>query len=143
AENKVMELVLSLSLYFMENNVPTDVLFMPDDIEKITIRNVADYETLYGSMTGYHFRNDASLKSISDKEETGPLFGGYRMIIVVCQSNRDETDELLSILNADNIPVRVYLIGNNEPGNDLSDADRSGRTEFIMTDTRPLSEVNV
>ncbi len=143
AENKVMELVLSLSLYFMENNVPTDVLFMPDDIEKITIRNVADYETLYGSMTGYHFRNDASLKSISDKEETGPLFGGYRMIIVVCQSNRDETDGLLSILNVDNIPVRVYLIGNNEPGNDLFDADRSGRTEFIMTDTRPLSEVNV
>ncbi len=140
AENKVIELVLALSLYFMENNIPVDVLYDNGEPEKLMIRNAGDYETLYAEMKGFHFRSDAGLINFSrnGRPETG--LGGYRMMIVICPQDNDSVIESAQILRTDEVPMRIYMVSNDTDIVSTAD-DRSGRTEVISVGTEPLSEV--
>ncbi len=142
AENKVIELLLALSLYFMENNIPVDVLFDNGEPEKLMIRNAGDYETLYADMKEFHFREDGSPYSLCTKEGAETGLGGYRMMILICQQDPDSVSEYVQMFRQDEVPMRIYLV--NKDRVETSEAeDRSGRVELILVGTDPISEVAI
>ena len=139
-ENKVIELVLALSVYFMESNIPVDVLFDNGEPEKLMIRNAGDYEALYADMKGFHFREDAGLDSLCSDDSERAGLEGYRMMILICRQNPDSLSEYAQMLRADEVPLRIYMVSKDTDIISTVD-DRSGRVEVISVGTEPLSEV--
>ena len=142
SENKVIELVLSLSLYFMENNIPVDVLFDNSGPEKLMIRNAGDYETLYADMKAFHFREDAGLQVFCDNAGSKIGLEGYRMMILVSGKDPENISEYAQMLRTDEVPMRIYLVNKDTDITSTFD-DRSGRVEVISVGTHPLSEVAI
>lgn len=141
-ENKVIELVLALSLYFMKNNIPVDVLYDNGEPEKLMVRNAGDYEALYSDMKGFHFRTDAGLEDLCAKDGTGTGLEGYRMMILICPLSPDNVTGYAQLLRTDEVPMRIYTVNNDADIVSTVD-DRSGRIEVISVGTEPLSEVAI
>ena len=107
-ENKLIECLLALGLYYIEQQIPVDVLYREGDhLQKCALRGAEDYERLYASMMQYPFREDADLKAML--AENGVL-AGYRMLVPVVQSFTSEELEWLQELNVEHAPIRVYLV---------------------------------
>ncbi|MCR5251920.1 MAG: DUF58 domain-containing protein [Lachnospiraceae bacterium] len=106
-ENKVLECLLALGLYYVEHNIPVDVIFHADGVQKLPLRGPGDYERLYAAMLSYSFREDAELKELL--AEHGAL-AGYSCLIPIVRRFAAEDLEWLQELNVEHAPVRVCLI---------------------------------
>ena len=152
-ENKVMEWTLALAFYYMENNIPVDVIYGLSGGKNangsgsnyrsfggsgkentVPVRNAGDYETLYEEMCKFSFREDQSMKGMLDELYRNMGLSGNRMLVYVSQSWGTEENELAEQVNAEKVPARVYFIEQEEnrisedmTGGDLSDS----RTEII------------
>ena len=87
-ENKIMEWTLALAFYYMENNIPVDVIYGVSKGAAVTtpVRNAGDYETLYEEMCKFSFREDRSMSGILDELYRNMGLSGYRMLIFVSQN---------------------------------------------------------
>ena len=113
-ENREVERLISLSLYYMENNVPVDVILKDRETECTSVQNMTDFEGVYGKMCRYMFRKEESLSLLSlDIGGKGGLFG-YRMLIFILSKLDDEDENAIDLINTNRVPVRIYLIGNDE-----------------------------
>ena len=140
-ENKVMEWTLALAFYYMENNIPVDVIYGAmgnqagsslqaagggKSFNTVSVRDAGNYECLYEEMCGFSFREERSMK--------GMLSDLYEMLIFVSQSWSTEENELAEQINAEKVPIRVYLV-EKEANRIAEDMSKGGvqdhRTEII------------
>ena len=137
-ENKVIEWVLALSLYYIENNIPAEVIYRTNAVSKISVRGAGDFELLYEEMSRYSFREDNDKERLFEElYESSGLFG-YRMLVFVAQSWSHEDSEWADRINADLAPVRVYL-AEAKMGDDVTDTV-SGRFDVVRIGIDSLSE---
>ena len=148
-ENKVMEWTLALAFYYMENNIPVDVIYGAvgnkaggslqsagglKSVNTVSVRDAGNYECLYEEMCGFSFREERSMKgTLSDLYEKMVL-ADYRMLIFVSQNWCTEENELAEQINAEKVPIRVYLV-EKEANRIAEDMSKGGvqdhRTEII------------
>ena len=137
-ENKVIEWVLSLALYYIENNIPAEVIYRTNAISKIAVRDAGDFELLYEEMSRYSFREDNDKQKLFEELfEASGLFG-YRMLIFVAQNWSHEDSDMADKINADLAPIRVYL-AEGETGDDITDTV-SGRFDIVRIGQDSLTE---
>ena len=115
-ENKIMEWTLALAFYYMENNIPVDVIYGVSKGAAVTtpVRNAGDYETLYEEMCKFSFREDRSMSGILDELYRNMGLSGYRMLIFVSQNWTVSENESAELVNAEKVPSRVYLVEKDE-----------------------------
>lgn len=137
-ENKIIEWVLSLALYYIENNIPAEVIYRTNAVSKIAVRDTGDFELLYEEMSRYSFREDNNKEKLFEElyGESG-LFG-YRMLIFVAQDWSHEDSDLADKINTDFSPIRVYL-AKGETGDDVTDTV-SGRFDIVRIGQDSLLE---
>ena len=137
-ENKVIEWVLALSLYYIENNIPAEVIYRTNAVNKLPVRDTGDFELLYEEMSRYSFREDNDKEKLFEELfEASGLFG-YRMLIFVAQKWSHEDSDLAERINADLAPIRVYLAESETEG-DESDTV-SGRFDVVRVGLNSLAE---
>ena len=137
-ENKVIEWVLSLALYYIENNIPAEVIYRTNAINKIAVKDTGDFELLYEEMSRYSFREDNDKEKLFEELfEASGLFG-YRMLIFVAQNWSHEDSDMADRINADLAPIRVYL-AEGETGDDVTDTV-SGRFDIVRIGQDSLTE---
>ncbi|MCR5687344.1 MAG: DUF58 domain-containing protein [Lachnospiraceae bacterium] len=134
AENRVVETVLALSFYYMQNGVPIDVICRKNTPLRIPVRSPGDHMRLYETMRGYSFGDEDDTLRLFE-ELSHDLFGSCSIIMpVLIRYGAAEHDGICRI-NADRVPVRVYL------ADDAYTADEdievvalgtSGRTEDVL-----------
>ena len=110
SENKVIEVVLALSLYYVKNGVPVDAYYMNENVSRRSVRNSADFEMLYGEMLHYSFREDKATEGFLAKLYDGAYLSGAYKLIFVLQSFGSKTAEWIDTINTGRLPVVVYLI---------------------------------
>ena len=137
-ENKVIEWVLALSLYYMENNIPVDVIYRTSSVAKIAVGGAGDFELLYGEMSRYSFREDNNKEKLFEELYGASGLFGYRMLIFVAQNWSHEDSEWADRINADFSPIRVYL-AQSETGSDVTDTV-SGRFDVVKIGQNSLAE---
>ena len=122
----------------MENNIPADVIYRTNAVNRLPVRNTGDFELLYEEMSRYSFRegNDKE-KLFEELYEASGLFG-YRMLIFVAQKWTHEDSDLADRINADLAPIRVYL-AEGETGEDVTDTV-SGRFDVVRIGLDSLAE---
>lgn len=137
-ENKIMECTLALALYYMEQNIPVDVLYRTDTLQKNPVGKPADFEALYDIMQGYHFLEENSvIKLMADMLDGGEA-GEYRLFIFVLHRYGADEELWARKINTSHVPVRVYLIG------DVGEHEASGpedrETELIPVGAKEITE---
>lgn len=138
-ENKVIEQVLALSLYNAESNIPTDVFYRTSQPEKLSIRSTGDFDALYNVMRRYMFRDDADMKKFLGELYDNAWLSSYRMLVFVSQNWSDEEAEWGKNINTDLMPVRIYLVGDEE-GGEFTDAV-DNKTEIRQIGKKSYTEV--
>ncbi len=110
-ENKMIVLLLALSFYYIENNIPTDIFTGLS--QKITVADAAAFDALYELMRIYQFEESAGLKEmLSELYGKGSLVD-YKMLIFILQDHTADIFECIETINTDHVPARIYIIGNN------------------------------
>ena len=114
-ENRIIESVLALSLYYIKNNIPVDVVYHTDTIRHIFVRDYAGYDRLYAEMRKYSFRDEGTTVKMLNELSFGPYPLTQReMIFVLFDAGAAKLD-LIGKINLSGVPVRVYAV-NEEPG---------------------------
>ena len=133
-ENSLIECILALTLYYMEKNIPVDVLYYDGRVQKCAVQDAEGFDRLYSKMLSYSFREDAGLKHIL--AEPGNL-ASYRMLLYVVQEWTTETGTLITQENVTHVPCRIFLAGEHQ----MDTEDREQRISIVPVDThKPLKE---
>ncbi len=110
AENKVVEIILALSWYYMEKNIPLDVFTMDSEMSKFAIRGAGDYDTLYEKMSRFFFYSDAEFLPLLEELFASGSLGEHHLLILVLQHWTQEDREKVEMLNAERLPIKVFLV---------------------------------
>ncbi len=137
-ENRAVTFALSLALFYMENNVPVDVILRDKSVCKCPVLNMGDFDDLYEKICRYRFDDEKDMSSFSLelREERG-LFG-YRMIVFVLLGLGDKEIECIDIINTDHVPVRIYLISPDDEREAFDIA--GGKADVVMLKADPGKE---
>lgn len=119
SENRVIESVLALSLYYIRKNIPADIVYRQDALINMPVRTYPDHERLYGIMRTYSFGAETDTLSLLEELSAGGFAYTYRMIIFVLNECGPEEYGLIEKINISRVPVRIYVCS-NENDNDLS-----------------------
>ncbi|MBR3039959.1 MAG: DUF58 domain-containing protein [Lachnospiraceae bacterium] len=138
-ENKVIEQVLAMTLYNAENNIPTDVFYRTTTPVRQSVRSTGDFDALYQVMRRYIFRDDTDMKHFLGELYDEAYLSEYRMLVFVLQKWSEEEAEWVKNINTDQMPVRVYLISEEE-GEEFTDAS-DNKTEILPIGRKSYTEV--
>ncbi|MBO5551108.1 MAG: DUF58 domain-containing protein [Lachnospiraceae bacterium] len=110
-ENKMTELLLALSFYYMDNNIPADVFTAPG--QNYTVADPAAFDSLYGLMRTYRFEESVNLRDVLAEIYKKGGFAGYKNMIFILQEYTAEISGQIEMINTDRVPVKIYIIGDN------------------------------
>jgi len=132
-ENKVIECVLALALYYMGRGIPVDVICHTDRRVVCTVESAGDFEVLYDMMCRYSFREDRNTEAqLAELSEQGLLYG-YRQVIFVMQRWTAEFQTIAEQADRDGSPYQVLLIGRNPAGgNGILPIDAEDAPEDVL-----------
>lgn len=109
-ENKLIECVLALTLYYMEHGIRTDVIYRTERLCCQTVETVGDFETLYDIMCGYRFREEADTGAqLAEWLEEGGILE-YRQVLFALQRWTAKLRELIEDGNIARVPYQVLLV---------------------------------
>ena len=138
-ENKVIEQVLAMALHNAKSSIPTDVFYRAAEPSKISVQSTGDFDGLYQIMRRYIFRDDVDMKHFLGELYDKAWLGEYRMLIFVLQKWTDDEREWVKNINTDQIPVQIYLVGEEE-GEEFTDAN-DNKTEILPIGLKSYTEV--
>ncbi|MBQ8956504.1 MAG: DUF58 domain-containing protein [Lachnospiraceae bacterium] len=137
-ENKMTELLLALSLYYMENNIPADVFTAPG--QKINVTDPEAFDSLYGLIRTYRFEESLSLKDVLAGIYEKSAFARYKMLIFILQEYTADTSGWIERINTDHVPARIYIIG--DKGQYTADTDDRREISIVHVGTEsPLEDI--
>ena len=138
-ENKIIEQTIALTLYYVENHIPVDVICRSAQAEKIPVGNLGEFDVLYEQMCSYSYRSDCDLKRFLAELYGNSVIYGYKMIFFVIQSWSADEYEWIEKINAEQTPVTIFLIDESA---DIKMPDiPNDDTQVIMLSTRSYTEV--
>lgn len=113
-ENKLLEVVLALSYYFVRKNMPVSVEYRREKREEIKGSNLQQFQMLYDQISELSFRKDYEDKALfTDASKTGVIFRN-RMVFFVVSEWKQETEAMVQMLNGNGIPVVVCLVTDDD-----------------------------
>ena len=114
-ENRIIESTIALALYYLERNIPVDVIYRSDRAVCEPVRDNAGFERLYASLRGYVFSDEDGTVRLLDELCSTHTANRYRMLIFILTDIGKDEEELIAKMNAASVPVRIYIAG-SEPG---------------------------
>ena len=111
SENRIIECTLALTLYYVSNNIPVDVVYRTTAMNSVHVRTYQEYEGLYEIMRSFSFGEKGSTISLLNELCYGTHVGNVRMIVPVLIDFGEEERLLTEKLNISRVPLRVYLTG--------------------------------
>ena len=112
-ENKILETVLALVYYYLENGIPVQNLYLEKKLAMSRTENVSGYDGFYGKMNSFEFKSGRNNKTLFTM--AGSLNDIYknRMMVFVIHEWCAEIARLAEALSSSNIPVIIYMINDN------------------------------
>ena len=126
SENKVIESVLALTLYYLEKGISVDVVYYTDHIYSKTVESTGDFETLYDIMCKFRFREELSTERLLIEWMEGGAFYAYRQVIGVMQKWTAELQDLIDRGNTDRVPYKVIRIRKSSKNGNTEDRYENG-----------------
>lgn len=123
AENKVLEIVLALNLFFQEKNIPVATYYEARGLRRSLVEQRSGFEELYERMSALSFESDHTLKALWTEAAADGGILAQRAVFLVTQEWNDETERIAAELRKAQVQVIAYVVQEQgENGAALSDA---------------------
>lgn len=108
-ENRIIETVLALSLYYTNRSIPVDVFYQTACLNKASVGSYAEFEQLYEAMRNYSFQEAGNTLRLLDEAATsGPV--SHNLIIFVLTRHSAEIADRIGMMISSGIPSKIYLV---------------------------------
>ena len=132
-ENKILEAVIALNLFFCEKGIPVFTYFEEDSIKQIVANRDVVFDEVYEKMSSFIFReNQTSDKLCSDILSSGALISKSAVFHVLHQLDENYYS-LINEIEKHNIPQIIYVI-TDKPDESVLSKQVPDKTEIIFID---------
>ena len=143
-ENKILEIVLALSLFMSGRNIPVSYFYNPNDDQK-NIRqgrldSIQDVEGFYEQMREMHFDADSDIHDDIGRILQGGLLAGLSVVFFVLSRIDDDIIKMTHRLAGDGTIVIYYIVTDENIDEFCSMSDLNRRI-IAMTPEEELEEV--
>ncbi len=112
AENKVLEIVIALNVFFRENGIPAETWFSDGLQSPCVVDRISGFERFYEQMDHYHFEETHTLYPLFDEVKRSGRFADKKYIFFVLQEWNHETSAAAEELTRQGITVSAYIVSN-------------------------------
>lgn len=115
-ENKILETVLALTLFFIGKNVPVTAYYMNGGMRETVIEGTAKFDSFYEEMAKFSFQKENEHREMFARVmQNGRIFH-KRIVFMVLHKWSSAAVNMAEELSRNNIPVVAYIVsdGNTE-----------------------------
>ena len=110
-ENKLLETVIALNLYLVENDIPTETWIYGKQFESWHVTREGGFNTLYKRLSSYRFEPNSSCELLFEKAlHTTGIFAKKMVILAIHEWNASAL-EFARRLNRSHVAVTVCAVG--------------------------------
>lgn len=128
-ENKMLEAVLALSLFFTEKGIPVTHFHHASELVMRRLARIDQFDEHYDALSGVEFSNDREDAILFEASSQCRTLFESRAVFMVLHEWSEAAGEMMHTLSENNIYVVVYLI-NDSISEDVL-AQQLPRVEFI------------
>ncbi len=140
AENRMLEVVIALSLFMEERRIPVSVYTYAGEVKESIVDGPGSFDDLYGSLSSFSFRDDVDRISVFAGISVIQSIYAKRMVFIITSKWDDTVKSLTEELNKNDTEAFVYLVDTEV--NEASLAGPSLHTHVIRMPAKGnLSEV--
>ena len=114
SENKILETVIALVLYYCGKNVPVNTCFWSGGLNEFTINGMERFESFYELMSGISFDMDLDMGMMYKEVLRSAGLTECRALFYVTYTWDEETSGFIKELSKRGSEVTVYIIGEND-----------------------------
>ena len=114
AENKMLETLLAVALYFVKKGIPINSWWMKDGLVLKTANHMEAFNELYDELSLVVFSETRPDSLFFPLLKNNPALLDSRMVFIILQEWSEEALDLIDNINKNNIPAVVFLITEDE-----------------------------
>ncbi len=137
-ENKMLETVLALTMYFAGKGIQSRTTYMADDIKELTVTALEQFDAYYEAISSVRYSTDSEESILMQRSAGDSRLYGSRMVFMVLGEWSGEAMRLAGLLNENNVPVTAYIIANKP---ETSSGTRQGIKIHYISPETDLREV--
>ena len=113
-ENKLLETVIALNLYFFENDIPSETWIYGKEFESWHVTGEGGFDALYERLSAYRFEPAGSCELLFEKALRSTGIFDKNMIILVIHEWNSSALEFARRLNRSQVAVHVCIVGEDK-----------------------------
>lgn len=115
-ENKILETVLALAYYYVENGISVSVCTYYDKYVTYRIEGTESFEEFYAAMSGFCFRTDNDIPELIKGCRSDSLPESSESVIYVLHKWNDDTTMYSEMLSRNMIPQTLFMVTGDPEG---------------------------
>ncbi|MBO4375449.1 MAG: DUF58 domain-containing protein [Lachnospiraceae bacterium] len=132
-ENRMLEVLIALALYFCKKNVPVNVFHTPVRHEKSVV-DMKSFDAFYQRISDYSFKEENDPAVLFEQEQRRGEIFEMKSVFFILRKWDEKAADFAAKLSQRNIPVTVYLVGGDRGTVLLSPFER--RVSDVSTDLK-------
>ncbi|MCR5651540.1 MAG: DUF58 domain-containing protein [Lachnospiraceae bacterium] len=137
-ENRMLEILIALTLYFCNKNIPVNVIHTPDQHNKNIVEK-RNFEAFYQGLSDYSFKSENDPAVLFDQVmRRGDIFE-QKYVFLILRNWDEKTLELVERLSRRSIPAAVYLVDSHSCKSCQGDGSAVNFSEKDDSRTVPLT----
>ena len=113
-ENKLLETVIALNLYFYENDIPAQTWLYGKQFESWHVTREGGFDALYERLSAYRFQPAGSCELLFEKVLHSSGIFDKKMVVLVIHEWNSSALEFARRLNRSQVAVNVCIVGEDE-----------------------------
>ena len=109
-ENKILETVLALTYYYVENGISVSVCLYNDRFTEHRIEGTGSFEEFYAGLSGFCFRKDNDMVKLIGGCEKETVPSPAESVVFVLHKWTDEVGKYSSMLSSNTVMQSLFLI---------------------------------
>ncbi|MCR5674610.1 MAG: DUF58 domain-containing protein [Lachnospiraceae bacterium] len=128
-ENKLLETLLALTLYYVNHGVPVGVYAFDHGSVTHTLEGTESFADFYQAVSGFHFKEESVQQSLFGSVASHPEIREGSAVILLLQEWAAAAQEAADQLERSGVPVMVFVVSDREVA--FPRSSPSGRTAFL------------
>lgn len=120
-ESRILEIVVSLSKFFVKQHVHLSVYYRENGLQKLTAQNSLGFDNLYMQLSKVNFTDSESFHTLLQECCDKGVFLNTRIVLAVLHEPDEELLRLVQQLTLSGITVLLYAVTDNNLNNYITE----------------------
>lgn len=114
-ESQLLEMFLSISLFFVKQNIPVNAFYQDTSLPPKTITKLQDFEAFYASLSALSFSSDSDTAIRLEESFRSGAFANTKVLICLLHTLNDALLQITERISSQECAVLIYLVGDRHP----------------------------